>query len=402
MAQLSYGEEKLLLDLEDHVVAVHPDFELVGDSDIERIASVLGQHTQHNILYTGLSGVGRTAALYGIAQRKQRAIAAPQTVTETGLPLHIVDRRFLLLDVNALFDHNDPAVIERDIALIFKELKEPGHHVLVIEDTSDLLRGVRDNQVHGLISNLMKELKQGTFQAIWMVREESGRNKVAEVLDCHSDMRELFTVIEKEEPDKAEIEAILSARRRMLKDHFGGLEITDDAVGEIVSLTMQYPGLRLWTRSQPSRSITLLERTASTFVSREQTRPSELRDLEAQLAKLNEQLETNGADVERQARQSELESQIRAYETWWREQAQKLYQVQALMHEHRHKLQTAERKLEQLTAELGERLQSDQDDRSTTPSTFEMNQAKTPAIRESEQDIRTLRDNLKKIVNAAE
>ncbi|ETX07063.1 MAG: hypothetical protein ETSY2_13360 [Candidatus Entotheonella gemina] len=405
MAPAMYSEEKLLVDLEDYVLDVDPDFTLVGNSHIELLSSILAQPSQHNILYAGPSGVGKTATIHGMAHRKQLAVADPEKATETGLPLHMVDRRFLLLDVNALFDRNDTSVIGRDIHLIFAELEKPGHHVLVIEDGNDLLRGIQDHQVYGLISSLMKELKRGRFQTIWMIREEPGRNKLAEVLDCHSDVRELFTVVEKAEPARDEIHAILAARKHRLEAHFEGLAITDAAIEEIVSLTTQYPALKLWTRQQPSCSITLLERIASTYVSRGQTRPPELREREARLASVVAQLngseagEKDGAAALK-AEKIELERQIGDYEAKWKQQAQQLYKVQALMREHQTKLTIAERKLDEHMEALRRKLWDEKSDGSE-PSPREIEIAKTEEIRQVEEDLRKINHNLTRIVDTA-
>ena len=91
-------ENKLLIDLEDYVAQVEPDFNFVGDGDIEKISSILGQNQYSNLIYVGRSGVGKTANLYGIIQKKKRTIEGAVGPEEKRLPLHMIDRRFLLLD----------------------------------------------------------------------------------------------------------------------------------------------------------------------------------------------------------------------------------------------------------------------------------------------------------------
>ena len=114
-------KNQLLYDLEDYVAQIQPDFEFVGDGDIERISSILGQSQYCNLIYVGPSGSGKTANLFGIVKRKAATIAG-KTDKNTRLPLHMVDRRFLLLDTNTLFASNDPQLIETSIKSVFAEL----------------------------------------------------------------------------------------------------------------------------------------------------------------------------------------------------------------------------------------------------------------------------------------
>ena len=281
-------ENKLLFDLEDYLDLIEPGFEFVGEGDIERISSILGQNQYSNLIYVGRSGVGKTANLYGIIQRKKKTIEGLVAPSEKRLPLHMIDRRFLLLDTNTLFDSNDPQKIEKNIKLVFAELDKPGDHVLIVEDGNDLLRGIEDNQVQGLISILVRELKKGAFHCILMVRDEPGRNKLGEILNCHSDITELFTVLEKKPAGREEVLAIMERTKPAIERHFDNLSISDDANREIVNLTLQYSNLSLYMRDQPARAIRMRDRIASQFVSRRQARPPELDTLEKKRAALED------------------------------------------------------------------------------------------------------------------
>ena len=65
-------ENKLLIDLEDYLDLVEPGFDFVGEGDIEKISSIIGQNQYSNLIYAGRSGVGKTANLYGIIQKKKK------------------------------------------------------------------------------------------------------------------------------------------------------------------------------------------------------------------------------------------------------------------------------------------------------------------------------------------
>ena len=331
-------ENKLLFDLEDYLDLVEPGFEFVGDGDIEKISSILGQNQYSNLIYAGRSGVGKTANLYGIIQKKKKTIEGKIGPNEKRLPLHMIDRRFVLLDTNTLFDSNDPQKIEKSIKLVFAELDKPGDHVLIVEDGNDLLRGIEDNQVQGLISILVRELKKGAFHCILMVRDEPGKNKLGEILNCHSDITELFTVLEKKPAGREEVLEIMTRSKPALEKHFDNLTISDDANREIVNLTMQYSNLSLYMRDQPARALRMRDRIASQFVSRRQARPPELDALEKKLAAL-EDSPANAAE------RATLSKKIDGIVGVWEERARAL--GAAFLEKRKH-----ERGLEELNLEL--------------------------------------------------
>ncbi|WP_428410169.1 AAA family ATPase [Hyphococcus sp.] len=333
-------DNQLLFDLEDYVALVEPDFNFVGEGDIEKISSILGQNQYSNLIYVGRSGVGKTANLYGIIQKKKKTIEGRIRPDEKRLPLHMIDRRFLLLDTNTLFDSNDPQKIEQSIKRVFAELDKPGDHVLVVEDGNDLLKGIEDNQCQGLISILVRELKKRSFNCILMVRDEPGQNKLGAIMNAHSDITELFSVLEKKPSGRDEVMTILEESKAAIERHYDNLTISDDANREIVNLTMQYPNLSIYMRQQPARALRVRDRIASQFVSRRQARPPELDALESELAALNAKGE--GADAEKRA---EVEKKIEAVRRVWEERAQAL--GAAYLEKRKH-----ERGLEELRLEL--------------------------------------------------
>lgn len=290
-------KNELLYDLEDYVATMNPDFNLVGDGDIEKISSILGQSQNSSLIYVGKSGLGKTATIEGIAKRKKDTIEGTLSDGEKRLPLHMIDRRFLVLDVNTLFEENDPEKIQQDIKKIFTELEKPGSNVLIIEDANDWLKGIEDNQCQGLISTFVRELKKGAFQSVLMVRDEPGKNNLGAVMGCHSEMTELFTILEKNSPGKEDVLKIMERSKPALEKHHDGLHITDEANQEIVNLTFLYPNLRIYMREQPSRSLRMRDQIASTFVSRMQSRPKELDELEQKLAKTGEDKVSERAEI---------------------------------------------------------------------------------------------------------
>jgi ATP-dependent Clp protease ATP-binding subunit ClpB len=379
-------KNELLHDLEDYVANRKSDFDLVGDADIEKISSILGQSQNSNIIYVGKSGLGKTAAIYGIAKRKLQTINGQLNEGEKRLPLHMIDRRFLILDVNTLFEENDPEKIQQGIRKIFSELEKPGNHVLIIEDTNDWLKGIEDNQCQGLISTFVRELKKGAFQSILMVREEPGKNNLGQVMNAHSEMAELFTILEKKPPTKEQVIEIMRRSKAALESHHDGLHITDEANEEIVNLTYLYPNLRIYMREQPSRSLRMRDQIASIYVSRMQSRPKEMDSLEARLKEMNA-LGVSITEDQKQEREELLEKIDQINETWTK-RAYDLGQAYLDKRQKEKDLLNLEDEHEKLMSALREKFRAE---KQKEPSDSDLALIKTGEIKEIEKYIREVR-----------
>ena len=373
-------DNELLIDLEDYVSLVEPDFNFVGEGDIEKISSILGQNQYANLIYVGRSGVGKTANLYGIIQKKKKTIEGRIGPDEKRLPLHMIDRRFLLLDTNTLFDSNDPQKIEQSIKRVFAELDKPGDHVLVVEDGNDLLKGIEDNQCQGLISILVRDLKKRLFHCILMVRDEPGQNKLGSVLNAHSDITELFSVLEKKPSSRDEVLKIMSSSKQAIERHYDNLTISDEANNEIVNLTMQYPNLSIYMRQQPARALRIRDRIASQFVSRRQARPPELDELENELAALGPG-ESQADNIKR----ASIERRIDEVRRVWEERARALGAVYLEKRKHERGLEELRMELAKEETKLSERFREAQ---GREPTERDIAAHKTDEIKEIEKFLR--------------
>jgi ATP-dependent Clp protease ATP-binding subunit ClpA len=252
----------LLTNLDVILETEQDTFSFVGPGDAAEIASILGQSDYNNIIYVGRSGVGKTANIFGLAQAQKED---PET-SSVALPLHMISREFYIMNVGETFAGSDEQIRE-NIKEVFKELSKPGCSVLVIEDANDFLEAIEDHNVPGVVSSFMGELRKGTFQCIWMVREVPGLNsKLTDVLECHSDVEELFTVLRKEPAEHDNILRIVGDRSKVLERHHQGLTINEDAATEIVELTLAYPSLAIYQREQPARALRMLDSIASRFI----------------------------------------------------------------------------------------------------------------------------------------
>jgi ATP-dependent Clp protease ATP-binding subunit ClpB len=266
-------QDRILVDYESYIAEEDPGFDLIGhDANVRDISHILVQNDGNNVLLFGEPGVGRSAIVKGLTSRKN----------SPDLPLDILAMRFKRLDVNGLFALGDDDAITEAFNGVMAELQRGPGRVLVVDDFKDFLDNV-DNMADSRVLNiLMRHLKRGDFQCISLFRKEH----LSDVLGCHSDVKELFTKKEVAEPGKDEIVRIAQGKAKDLAKHHD-LTIDPAAVEEAVKLTMQYRGVSAFMHAQPSRTLRLLDLTASHVRLKAFSKPAQLEELEAELAKLN-------------------------------------------------------------------------------------------------------------------
>lgn len=237
---------------------------IVDTGVIEQITSVLGQKSYRNIILSGKSGVGKTADIYNVVRIKFNE--TPDADSSVTLPLHVITKTFWILNNSELFTGTAEEIRDNFNEMVVI-LSAPGDHVLVIEDTNDFLTAIDEHCIPGLVSQLMNMLVNRAFQCILLVRENMGvGSQLNDVLNCHSDIEEQFTVIQKEPAEESTTQLIADSYKSVLEGHHDGLIITDEAITEAVSLTYAHPTLNMYLREQPARTLRFLDRAASHFI----------------------------------------------------------------------------------------------------------------------------------------
>ncbi|MBU0858337.1 MAG: AAA family ATPase, partial [Alphaproteobacteria bacterium] len=251
-------------------LAKHPDFELIGrEENMRQLAGILMRKNANNALISGPGGVGLTALAMGLQASKDKE----------GTPFDIVGKRFYWLDVDGLFSSGDPTAINEGFQRALKTLSRSPDTVLVVDDMKDFVEAARNNGCTHLINSLMREVRTGKFQSFIEVRDED----LDTVLKCHSDMREIFTLHDVNEPVGEELRAIAEKSALRLSKHHG-IVIAPEAISAAIELTSKYRvrdmGL---SRAQPERTMTLLDRALTSYRLEQHAAPPGLRDMEARL-----------------------------------------------------------------------------------------------------------------------
>lgn len=243
MSFLTRGEDYL---------AKAPKFRLVGrDSELKKLSSILVRNMANSVLLVGPGGVGCTALCMGLQASKR----------DPDAPFDIVNKRFFWLDTDALFSSGDPVVIRDSFQRIMATLDRTPDSVLIIEDTRDFIDAARNIGTLHFINALCLAIKSKRTQVILEARDED----LDIILKSHSDLRELFTLVDLAEPEGDALFQIVSERAGHLNE-FHRIRIAEGAIRTAIELTSKYRSRDAgMSRAQPERSVSLIDRALATY-----------------------------------------------------------------------------------------------------------------------------------------
>jgi ATP-dependent Clp protease ATP-binding subunit ClpB len=284
----------------DDYLAKSPNFKLVDREEaLARLTSVLVRSKSNSVLLVGPAGVGCTALCMGLQDSKK----APDA------PFDIVSKRIFWLDTDGLFSQGDPVKVNDSFQRIIKRLYRTPESILIIEDTKDFIEACRNNGSLHFINALALAIKTNKTQAILEARDED----LDVILKAHSDIRELFTLIDLAEPVGAALYKIVEDSAKALQE-FHKIRIAPDAVAAAIELTTKYRARDSgMDRAQPERSSNLIDRAFSTYrLTAHRTAPG--------LAKAEAGLKAAKTEAEKAA----AEAEIRRIAADWNEKQERI------------------------------------------------------------------------------
>ncbi len=299
------------------------DFKLVGRfSELERLTGILMRDKANSVLLVGAGGVGCTAICMGLQARKK----------EPNAPFDIVNKRLFWLDVDGLFSSGDPQKINDGFQRALTTLTRSRETILIIEDVKNFIEAARNVGCSHLLNALMREARNNRFQVILECRDDG----LELVLKSHSDMQEIFTLLEILEPESDALTQIVSASAKRLEQHHG-INISPEAVEQAILQTSKYRVSDLGlSRAQPERSLTLLDRALTSYRLKCHAKPPRLQVLESKQAELATQIQAKNGDAALGTALQKVTSEIDLFLSEWlsfREEIKKLTRDQSAAEE---------------------------------------------------------------------
>ena len=278
------------------------------EHEIQRVIQILSRRTKNNPCLIGEPGVGKTAVVEGLAQR----IAAGD------VPDTIADKRVMTLDLSGMVAGSKyRGEFEERIKKVIAEVVEAKDVLLFIDDIHTIIgAGGAEGALDA--SNILKpSLARGELQLIGATTI----NEYRKYIEKDSALERRFQPVTVDEPSEEESIAILKGLRSRYEEHHR-VEITDDALEAAVKLSSRY----INDRFLPDKAIDLIDEAASKVRLSNYTKPSKIKDYEAQIDDLEEEKESairdeayeKAGDIKK--KQEKLKEKIRlTLEKWEKE-----------------------------------------------------------------------------------
>ena len=263
------------------------------EKEVERVISILNRKTKNNPVLIGEPGVGKTAIVEGLA----RQIVAGE------VPNAMHDKKILSLSMGAVVAGTKyRGEFEERIKHIIEEATSVPNVILFIDELHTLIgAGSAEGSLDA--ANILKPaLARAQIQVIGATTTSEYRKSIED--DAALERR--FQTIIVDEPSVDDAIKILMGIRESFEDHHN-LMITDEAIDQAVKLSSRY----ITDRFLPDKAIDLIDEACALKRVSSNENKSELKDLQAKLAKLikrkEEAVSSQNYEKAAQLRDGELE-----------------------------------------------------------------------------------------------
>ena len=259
---------------------------VIGRSnEIERVVQILSRRQKNNPVLLGEAGVGKTAIVEGLAQ----------LIIDGNVPELLRDRRIVVLDLAMMVAGTKyRGQFEERIKAVMNEVRRAKNTILFIDELHTLVgAGGAEGAIDA--SNVLKPaLARGEIQCIGATTLDEYRKYIEK--DSALDRR--FQTIVVEPPSKAEAMEILRGLRDRYESHHR-VQITDEALEAAIEMSDRY----ITGRCLPDKAIDVIDEAGARVRLKAMTRPPDLKDLDEQIERLNQDKEEAVAnqDFERAA-----------------------------------------------------------------------------------------------------
>ena len=247
-------------------------------NEIERVVQILSRRTKNNPVLLGEAGVGKTAIVEGLAQM----------IVDGSVPELLRERRIVVLDLAMMVAGTKyRGQFEERIKAVMNEVRRAKNTILFIDELHTLVgAGGAEGAIDA--SNVLKPaLARGEIQCIGATTLDEYRKYI----EKDGALERRFQQIIVNPPSKEEAVEILKGLRDRYEAHHR-VQIRDDALEEAVELSDRY----ITGRCLPDKAIDVIDESGARVRLRAMTRPPDLKELDAQIEKLNTEKEAAVAE----------------------------------------------------------------------------------------------------------
>ena len=244
------------------------------DDEIRRTIEILSRRTKNNPVLIGEPGVGKTAIVEGLASR----------IIAGDVPESLKNKTLYSLDMGSLIaGAKYRGEFEERLKAVLTEISKSEGRILLFIDEIHTVVGAGASEGSMDASNLLKPmLARGELRCIGATT----LNEYQKYIEKDAALERRFQPVTVEEPSEEEAVAILKGLRGRYEAHHH-VTITDEALTAAVKLSARY----INDRFMPDKAIDVIDEAASKVRLTAFVEPPEIKDLEKEIEKLEDQKE---------------------------------------------------------------------------------------------------------------
>ena len=241
--------------------------------EIERVIEILSRRTKNNPCLIGEPGVGKTAAVEGLAQK----------IASGDVPEILKDKRVVTLDISGMVAGSKyRGDFEERIKKALNEVKKAGDVILFIDEIHTIVgAGGAEGAIDA--ANILKPLlARGEIQLVGTTT----LNEYRKFIEKDAALERRFSPVTVNEPSEKDTIQILKGIRDKYEAHHN-VKITDEAIEAAVKLSIRYVN----DRFLPDKAIDLIDEASSKARLRTYTEPDSLKELQEEIEKTKNEKE---------------------------------------------------------------------------------------------------------------
>ena len=241
--------------------------------EIERVIQILSRRTKNNPCLIGEPGVGKTAAVEGLAQK----------IVSGDVPEVLKDKRVVTLDISGMVaGAKYRGDFEERIKKALDEVKKAGDVILFIDEIHTIVgAGAAEGAIDA--ANILKPmLARGEIQLVGATT----LNEYRKYIEKDAALERRFSTVIVNEPSEKDTVQILKGIRDKYEAHHN-VKITDEAIEAAVKLSVRYVN----DRFLPDKAIDLIDEAASRARLKTFTEPDSLKQMQEDIEKIKNEKE---------------------------------------------------------------------------------------------------------------
>ncbi len=295
------------------------------DEEIRRIVRILSRRTKNNPVLIGEPGVGKTAAVEGLAQR----------IVRGDVPEGLKDKTIFALDMGSLVaGAKYRGEFEERLKAVLKEIEKSDGRILLFIDELHTIVGAGKSEGAMDAGNLLKPmLARGELHCIGATTLDEYRQHIEK--DAALERR--FQPVTLDQPSVEDTISILRGLKERFEVHHG-VRIQDSALVSAATLSHRY----ISDRFLPDKAIDLIDEAAAAIRTEIDSMPTELdtltrRQLQLEIEREALKREKDRASKERrkkvEAEIADLKTQVDALRAQWEKEKAEIGELKAIREE---------------------------------------------------------------------